>query len=423
MFADTLGHHAVAMVRVGDRGEPKAAVAMMAACFGGGIQDLAPSVSAQTSEILAYEIRNYVKCHDKLTINGALVQLDLHAYNAGDAMTVARAMGQGARPLVAEEARNAEASTDEAQAEQICFSLDLFPSDEQPSVAGRFLSDLGRRRRAGGGFLDPQDRWMTDTVPLPGDILLPRLRWSRQEGSGSLRRPAHIAIAFDIFPARLTWVPVSQLPGGSRPLHVFGLSALFERDASFGGDPVWRTYLPLGAEGEKVPDNRLASERVLKLQAACARAAAQHAGGGPDTWPVLETSLPADTRALLDRLHDTSDWVVTADRNACIEYFDSPNTAPAIYDKYVIDAVPERGDLNALKLVTSTSNLEEVRNLVDNALGEMGLSSSEKNCRFLLHHLKALSGRLAIRLADGDRSASELDCTRISTGPLRGLGA
>src|SRR5262249_46635793 len=162
-------------------------------------------------------------------------------------------------------------------------------------------------------------------------------------------------------------------------------------------DPVWRTYLPSGMEGEKLPDNRLASERVLKLQAACARAAARHCGGGPAAWPVLETSIPLETRRLIDPLHDTTDWVVTADRNACIEYFDSPNIAPAVYDKLVIDAVPERGDLNALKLVTSTSNIEEVRNLLDAALGEMGLSSSERNCRFLLQHLKALSGRLAIR--------------------------
>src|SRR5262249_721114 len=121
-----------------------------------------------------------------------------------------------------------------------------------------------------------------------------------------------------------------------------------------------------------------------------------------------ETSIPLETRRLIDQLHDTSDWVVTADRNACIEYFDSPNIAPAVYDKFVIDAVPERGDLNALKLVTSTSNIEEVRNLLDAALGEMGLSSSERNCRFLLQHLKALSGRLAIRLADGDSRVGEL---------------
>src|SRR4029077_10170941 len=69
------------------------------------------------------------------------------------------------------------------------------------------------------------------------------------------------------------------------------------------------------------------------------------------------------------------------------------------YDRFVIDAVPERADLGALQLVTSSSNLDAVRDLVDQALGDMGLSSSERNSRFLIGQLKALSGRLAIRLA------------------------
>jgi hypothetical protein len=87
------------------------------------------------------------------------------------------------------------------------------------------------------------------------------------------------------------------------------------------------------------------------------------------------------------------------DRNACLEYFDAPRRLPNVYEHFVIDAVPERADLSGLQFLTSTSNLDEVRDLVDEALGDMGLSSSERNSRFLLTQLKALSGRLAIRLA------------------------
>ena len=74
----------------------------------------------------------------------------------------------------------------------------------------------------------------------------------------------------------------------------------------------------------------------------------------------------------------------------------------------MIDAVPERSNLGALQLVTSTSNLDEVRALVDEALGDMGLSSSERNSRFLLTQLKALSGRLAIRLANPHGRTGEM---------------
>jgi hypothetical protein len=107
-------------------------------------------------------------------------------------------------------------------------------------------------------------------------------------------------------------------------------------------------------------------------------------------------------------MHAQSDWVITLDRNAALDYFDSPQDSPDAYERFVIDTVPERADLTAVQLVTSTTKLDAVRDLVDEALGDMGLSSSERNSRFLVANLKALSGRLAIRLADGGTRTGEL---------------
>ena len=107
-------------------------------------------------------------------------------------------------------------------------------------------------------------------------------------------------------------------------------------------------------------------------------------------------------------IHRLCDWVITLDRNAGIEYFDSPKDNKDIYDAYVIDCVPEREDLGCLQLITSTSNLEEVRNLMDGVLDQMGLSHSRRNAEFLMEHLKALSGRLAIRLTGRRAPTSEL---------------
>src|SRR4030095_10993069 len=61
-----------------------------------------------------------------------------------------------------------------------------------------------------------------------------------------------------------------------------------------------------------------------------------------------------------------------------------------------------------LQLITSTSNLDEVRTLLDRALDQMGLSQSLRNAEFLLWHLKALSGRLAIRLTGHVPATGEL---------------
>ena len=74
----------------------------------------------------------------------------------------------------------------------------------------------------------------------------------------------------------------------------------------------------------------------------------------------------------------------------------------------MIDCVPEREDLGCLQLITSTSNLEEVHGLLDSTLDQMGISRSRRNAEFLLEHLKALSGRLAIRLTGDKPPTSEL---------------
>ena len=129
---------------------------------------------------------------------------------------------------------------------------------------------------------------------------------------------------------------------------------------------------------------------------------------GEGLVPVLNTEISPEKAQSLKILHSLCDWVITLDRNAGIEYFDSPLDNRDIYDAYVIDCVPEREDLGCLQLITSTSNLDEVRALLDGALDQMGLSRSLRNAKYLLENLKSLSGRLAIRLTGQKAPTSEL---------------
>ena len=402
MFADTLGFHAVAMTADGEP-EPKAAVAVMTACLGGGLQAVAPSIGAESAEVLARELRYYLDCHRRpVESNGDdLPLLNVQAWRPGDGLTVARALGG----VLRDEAGSTE---DEDEREpSLCFTLDLYHPPGSSYASGSFLTDVGRRRRSGAGVLDARDRWMTETAGRPGEITIPRLRWARRDEQAE-PRPSHVSLAFDIFEARLEARPIDALSADARPIHAFGLSKIMERRVELAGDPEWTVFAPPRLEGERSPDNRLGTDRLLRLDAATARATARFLGGGPDDWPVLVTKLPPASQRWIDRLHDHSDWVVTLDRNACFEYFDAPRNLPTVYERFVIDAVPERADLGALQLVTSTGNLDEVRDLVDEALGDMGLSSSERNSRFLLRQLKALSGRLAIRLANPHGRTGEM---------------
>ena len=151
----------------------------------------------------------------------------------------------------------------------------------------------------------------------------------------------------------------------------------------------------------------------MRMHQAIDRAVARSLGAGT-LAPTLRTDISPEKADSLRELHKRCDWVITLDRNGGVEYFDSPRDNREIYDIYVIDTVPERDDLGCLQLVTSTSNLAEVRNLLDGALDQMGLSHSRRNAEFLMDHLKALSGRLAIRLTGQRAATSELIALALS---------
>ncbi|WP_245312440.1 ATP-binding protein [Rhizobium sp. R693] len=402
IFADVIGFHTIAMTVDGER-EPKAATALLTACLGAGSAS-APSIGQASAAAIAREIGHYLDCY-----GGASGQrpdlLSVQAWRAGDGLTVARALGQ----TLAARGLNED---DEAEA-PLCFTLDLFHA-VQSNGAGQFLSAVGQRRRAGGQVLDPRDRWLAETSARPGEVLVPRLRWAKHqeppiddEQAWSHMRASHLSLAFDLFETSLCTIPLSSV-SEVRPLQAWGLLRTLERRATPDLNLEWMTYCAPELHGEPAPEGRTASDRLRRIDRAIGRATARALGGTNEDWPVLKTRLSVEDQLKIERMHAQSDWVITLDRNAALDYFDSPQVSPDAYERFVIDTVPERADLTSIQLVTSTTKLDAVRDLVDEALGDMGLSSSERNSRFLVTNLKALSGRLAIRLADGGTRTGEL---------------
>ncbi len=405
VFADTLGFHALGMVPDTDK-EPKAALAILARALGeGGTVDTAPTMGSQNAKVLSDEIVKYLNCHDTSRL------LHIHALRAGDGLTVARSLG-GVHERFRRACENPDEENDEESAVTApVFSLDLYPSVEQRGVAGRFISEAREKRRSGAGVLAAEDRWMLESMSLPGGVNLPRLRWARKERQDP-NTAAHLAIAFDTFESRV-FICDDEVDRSSEPHHAFGMLSFYDRHYNSLPSPVWVSAAPSASEGEKHPSRRAHSEVIRRLQDALKCAVVRHLGGCKGD-PVLRTEISREKADSLAELHRLCDWVITLDRNAGIEYFDSPQDNRAIYDAYIIDCVPEREDLGCLQLITSTANLEEVRNLLDGALDQMGLSRSRRNAEFLLEHLKALSGRLAIRLTGYRPPTSELIALAVS---------
>jgi hypothetical protein len=394
VFADTLGFHVVGMVPDYDK-EPKASVALLARALGESqAADTFPTVGRQSALILGNEIVKYLECHNTSKV------LSIHALRPGDALTVARSLGRVQdhyQQSDYEEADDAEAQKAPA------FVLELYPSYEQRGVAGRFIAEAREKRRSGAGMLAPEDRWMLESLSLSGGMNLPKLRWARKNDQEP-KTPAHIAVAFDTFESRVVAEQSTLQP---RPLFAYGLLSFFDRQYTSQPAPVWRSAVLTSVEGEKHPSDRTHSERLSRLQTAIGNCVIRNLDRNHSS-PVLRTEISPEKAHGLHELHRLCDWVITLDRNAGIEYFDSPHDNREIYDAYVIDCVPEREDLGCLQLITSTSNLEEVRVLLDSAFTQMGLSHSRRNAEFLMEHLKALSGRLAIRLTGQKAPTSEL---------------
>ncbi len=407
VFADTLGFHAVAMVPESNK-EPKSSIAILARALGGvGSENASPTTGDRSAKVLGKEIIKYLDCHDIGVDDEIPRRILIHAIRAGAGLTVAKALSE---VCLREESKD-KRPRDEDEAEKTpLFILEFYSSEDRRGIAGRFIAEATEKRRRGSGTLAPEDRWMLDSVRLPGDINhLPRLRWARREDE-TPEQAAHLAIAFDSFDSKV----VSQASEDVRPapLYAFGLLSFYEREYEGTPSPSWHSVVrPLGkgkGEGEKHPSQKgkkAHSERLARLQELIYQAAGRHIDAtAADPWPVLKTDISEEKEKSLAKIHRLCDWVVALDRNAGVEYFDSPRGNPSVYDTYVIDCVPERDDLGCLQMITSTGNLEEIHDILARALGDMSLDHNVDNTEFLMQSLKALSGRLVIRLTGNRQS-------------------
>lgn len=403
VFADTLGFHAVGMVQDDDR-EPKAAMAIMAKALGESESaDTTPTVGRQSAQVLGNEILKYIECHNTSRL------LHIHALRPGDGLTVARSLGHVHKR--SQRIPDDEELDGEAQPTAPSFVLQLYPSEGQRGVAGRFIAEAREKRRSGAGVLLEEDQWMLESSSLPGGMTLPRLRWARKREADP-KTAAHLAVAFDTFESRVVPEKTDENTR-RRPYFAYGLMSFFERDYTSIPSPLWRSSVTSSTEGEKHPADRMHTERLIRMQQSILSCVTRGLNADRGV-PVLRTEISREKSDSLRELHRLCDWVITLDRNAGIEYFDSPRDNREIYDAYVIDCVPEREDLGCLQLITSTSNLDEIRNLLDESLDLMGLSRSRRNAEFLSEHLKALSGRLAIRLTGQKAPTAELIALAIS---------
>jgi hypothetical protein len=121
--------------------------------------------------------------------------------------------------------------------------------------------------------------------------------------------------------------------------------------------------------------------------------------------PVVSLALGPTERAFLHQVHEVSDWVFTIDRNLGIEFFDHGGRPDR--PDYLIDHSPEMVSPLGQRLVITSRSLAELGAIFRPVLQDYDLPADDDHALGLLHQLRTLSGRLALKLVSSPTQRAE----------------
>ncbi|RAQ94730.1 ATP-binding protein [Thermogemmatispora tikiterensis] len=226
---------------------------------------------------------------------------------------------------------------------------------------------------------------------------------------------AHLAIVSDFMRPSVVAVPMQGAPSLNSEVSSFslyGLLARFVPQFQFSQENdtlLWRYQInSLGSRFLPHPQGPRYSETLVNLHIALLKAGGSLLSGKEEAQPALQVALTSERRALLDKLHQRTNWVITLDRFFTLDYYDSPHL-PGLEEmarKYVLDYSPEFTEGLGHRMMVTTSWHEEIGSMLAQAMEELGFSRIEESVSHLLHYLKIISGRLALEALESPTSAA-----------------
>ncbi len=240
---------------------------------------------------------------------------------------------------------------------------------------------------------------------------------------------AHIAVVTDFTRPAIVAAPLhaDEVSSDTNSFSVYGLINRFvSQFTTDSQELLWKHRIITEAvrKPEPHPAGSRYSETLTELHTSLLKAGGYLLGGPTGTRPVLEVRLEAKRRELLERLHASTNWVITLDRFFTLDYYDSPN-APGLDDvarKYVLDYSPEFTEGLGHRMMVTTAWHEEIGSLLSQAMDELGFSSVEQSVSRLLHYLKTISGRLALQALESPTNAAAAVGLGVVTAWLQNRG-
>jgi DNA phosphorothioation-dependent restriction protein DptH len=220
------------------------------------------------------------------------------------------------------------------------------------------------------------------------------------------RHAAHLTLLFDVFPAKEIGASKGEAVIGTAPVH--GLLQDFHSDYTEDEHTVaWRRW-PRHGRALELPEAEELTDLLTSLPMLLSTAVASVATGqvGPKLVPIITLSLDAQDRSLIHHVHEVSDWVITVDRNMGIEFFDHGGK-PGRPD-YLIDHSPDMTSDFGHRLFITSRSLQELEIMLEPALTQYGLSADREQTGILLHQIRSLAGRLALKLISSPTQRAEV---------------
>ena len=217
--------------------------------------------------------------------------------------------------------------------------------------------------------------------------------------------PAHVTMLFDVFPAQTISAMPPRREDESAPVH--GLLQDFTVSYCEEADLVAWHRRPRHGSATAIPNADEFSTLIAQLAETLSTAAAAVATNqsGLTMRPVSTLVLETEQKALLHQVHEVSDWVFTIDKSLGIEFFDHDRSTPR--PEYLIDHSPDLSANSGRRVVITSRSQTEIRVLFERVLADYGLGEFKDRSHAILSELRALSGRLALKLISSPTHRAE----------------
>ncbi|MBK8463956.1 MAG: ATP-binding protein [Nigerium sp.] len=347
-------------------------------CAALGLNEPTAAGSDASGGIIASKIQRYLAQHPYVR------ELSLNVFNPGAATIVAEAL------------RMLQQAPEYAH---LRYDLRLFAPDPDSPVLGEALDSLLRPDTV---TRESDDAFTAST----GNHLFPKIRLAKHAVAEFRADPgafaAHLSILLDVFPAEDFSVKVK--PTGVTPMG--GLIQDFAIDYTDDESGTYWTKWPIVGQPVNPADNAVDELLAnLAMTVTHATAAVASAGAGFTSVPVVTLGLDVGARQLIFDVHQSSDWVLTVDRNMGIEFFDHGGLKAR--PDYLIDYVPGGTAQATHNLIVSSRSHIELEAMLKPVLDSHGLSADPDQAVAILASLRSLSGQLALKLISSPTQQAE----------------